>query len=276
MKNYLIALVSGLMLLSLAPPLSAQQTIEEIYSASFNVNSRGNASHQIIVQFLPSPYADYLKMVPETLKTLTLAAIQSDYALYGWEVRDVGCEVMGLGAEENLKITVTCEIPNIAMWNENRWIISIGYANPEEHAQYIIAKFNTMQTVLHSFGADAQYIENGELAFVLPEGAEIVNRAEFENFETRRVELGGGSYVETSLYIGEREGKPAVVMKNQTFFTTDNITITPQELAQFESGALIIEYTGVPPLEENYLLYIIVGAMLAVSFIVVMTFRRKK
>ena len=262
------------MLFSLAPLASAQQTIKETYSASFHVDGRGNASHQIIVQYPPSSYADYLKQMSETLKSLTLTALRSDYALYGWEIKNASCEVSGLGAEENLRVTVTCEVPNLARWSENRWTISFKHTNPEGSAQYIIDKWNTLRTVLTYFSAN-QYIESGELAFVLPEGAEIVNKAELENFGTQRVEYGGGTYTETSLRIEEREGKPAVVMKTQVVVTTENITITPQGLAQYESEVSVIEYTGVPPPEENYLLYIIAEVAIATVIVAVVLLKRR-
>ena len=59
-------------------------------------------------------------------------------------------------------------------------------------------------------GVYNKYIESGELAFVLPEGAEILNRAELENREAERIEYGGGTYTESSLRMEERkEGEPS-------------------------------------------------------------------
>ncbi len=275
MRYHAIVIVTGVMLLGLAPTLSAQQTIEETCSASFHVDGRGNASHQIIVQYPPSSYADYLKTMSETLKSQTLIALQRDYTLYGWEVKNASCEVSGLGAGENLQITVTCEVPSLARWSENRWTIGIGYANPEEAAGYLINKWNTMRTVLLYLGVGNRYIENVELAFILPEGAEIVNRAELENREAENIEYGGGTYTESSLHIEKREGRSAVIMRTQIVITTENITITPQELAQRESEKLIVEYTGVPLPPENFLLYIAVGVAISAVIVAVALLKRR-
>ncbi|MDI6643323.1 MAG: hypothetical protein QMD95_04680 [Candidatus Hodarchaeaceae archaeon] len=57
-EKYLITIVIGVRLFCLTPLVSAQQTIEETYGASFNIDGRGDASHQVIVQYPPSSYAD--------------------------------------------------------------------------------------------------------------------------------------------------------------------------------------------------------------------------
>ena len=282
MKNYVIALTIGAMLLSLAPPLSAQETFEETYISSMHVDARGDAGFYCLIEYPPSRFADALKTycqsAPEAMKSSTLASLASSFALYGWETRNASCEIAGLGAGENLKLTVTCKMLHTARWSENRWAISVKYINPEEAAQWLIDTMNAIRAMLFGFGTDVRYIESGELAFILPEKAEIVNRAELENFETHRIEYGGGSYMETSLFIGEREGKPAVAMETQTVITTENITITPQELAQKLEEAFAIEYTGVsPPAEEEvgYLIYIAVGVPVAAVIVIAVLLKRR-
>ena len=282
MIAFLIALAIWAMFLSLVPPVSAQETFEETHSSLMHVDKKGDASFYCLIEFPPSRFADalktYCKSAPEAMKSSTLASLASSFAHYGWETRNARCEIAGLGAGEKLKLTVTCKIPHTARWSENRWTIYIEYINPEEAAQWWIDTMNAFRALLFGFGTDVRYIESGELAFILPEKAVIVNRAELENFETHRIEYGGGSYMETSLYIGEREGKPAVAMGTHTVITTENITITPQGLAQELEEAFAIEYTGVsPPAEEGvgYLIYIMAGALAAAVIVIAVLLKRR-
>ena len=56
--------------------------------------------------------------------------------------------------------------------------------------------------------------------------------------------------------------------------TTENITITPQELA-YEFRALAIGYAGVPPPAEGYLLYIIAGIAIAAVIVMAVLLKRR-
>jgi hypothetical protein len=204
-----------------------------------------------------------------------ISYLASSFAQYGWETKSASCEIAGVGEGEILQMTVTFQMPHIARWRENRWVINMGYINPEEAAAKNIDALNAVRAQLLGFGTSVLYTSSGELALILPENAGIANRAELENF-ARRVEYGGGTYTETNMFIEEREGRPAVVARSREMIATENITITPQELAQEYERGLSIEYTGVPPQAEKggaYLLYLAVG--LPVVIVIVVLLKRR-
>lgn len=252
------------------------KTIEEIYTSSFDIDGKGNVKHRVVISYSSSVYSEYLKTTVDILKSQTATAMENDYAIFGWGVKNVKTEVRGLGKDEALEVIASCDITNMVKKEEASWKLNITYPDPEESAKKLINKWRILQGVLFNLGLE-KYTESGENAIILPKGAEIVKVIGLEDDKKiSRVDYGGGSLSETMLTIGEKEGRPAIITQTIHTLTTKDITLDSQKLAEEMYGSLLIEYTGEFK-DKNYLTYFLIGIGIAIIIILaIMVYKKQR
>jgi len=242
---------------------------EEISTAEFEefgesfiyIDADGNANCRLLMQLPPSQLSSFMKQITgligaDVMTQSYTESIRSAYARYGLEVDNISCEVTGLGAEENFKVVLTWEIPNIARWSDNEWTINFNWVDNQSAAKETIAGEEStwilIRSLAQTFGIDvAFYRSSYQSVMVLPEGAENVYSAMFDSHEF--TDYGGGSYGEGSVYLGQVDGRPAVIENGMTLTVTENeITITPQQLLE-QYLAYTVSYEGISPENPSFI-----------------------
>jgi hypothetical protein len=261
-KYLAIVAVAALLSLALIQPLLAQQSFEANVEASIRVDGRGDAAFDFIVKYPPSSLTDFLRPIYKTMenvvKSQTIEQVGSLFATYGWEVRNPKCEISGLDAGQTLQISVSGEILGIARKIDNRWTISFEVVDPEEDARRSIENIKSTQAVLLVFEPGAKLDTSQKITTILPKGVEIANAEELTGLGTWRIDYGGGTYEESTLRLENVDGRATVTVNTESVITTDNITITPEGLAE-NNRPYTIEYIGTP--EEGGPSYALYGAI---------------
>lgn len=279
MRYHATAALAALLLLTLAQPLAAQQPFEITSDVNIRVDEKGNATLRLVEKYHPSPLADALKpmykIMEDIVKAQAIEQVKSSFAVYGWEMKNLKCDITGLDEGETLQISISGEITALARKSDNIWTISFELIDPEEDARKLIDMMSNLRAMLLTFGPGAQLKISQDVATILPRGAEIANAAELAGVGTWRIEYGGGSSEESTLSIEKIDGRSAVVVRTEIFVTTDNLTITPQELLQTRPTHAI-EYTGALAEEgPSYIMYgAIAAALIALAAIVTLLRRR--
>ncbi|MDI6820100.1 MAG: hypothetical protein QMC89_04255 [Candidatus Hodarchaeaceae archaeon] len=278
MRYLATAALTALLLLTLVQPLAAQQPFEITSDVDIRVDEKGNATLRFVQKYHPSPLADALKpmykIMEDFVKAQAIEQARSSFAVYGWEVKNLKCEIAGLDEGETLQMTITGEITALAR-SDNIWTISFEPIDPEGDARRLIDTMNNLRAMLLTFGSGAQLKISQDLATILPRGAEITNAAELAGVGTWRIEYGGGSSEESTLSIERIDGRSAVVVRTEIFVTTDNLTITPQELLH-TLPTHAIEYTGALAEEgPSHVVYGAIAAALVVLAAIVILLRRR-
>jgi hypothetical protein len=257
-----IVAVAALLSLALTRPLLAQQSFETTTEASIRVDGRGDAAFDFSVKYPPSSLTDFLRPIYKTMENVvesqTIAQIEGLFAAYGWEVRNPKCEISGLDAGQTLQISVSGEVLGISRKIDNRWTISFEVVDPEEDARRSIENIKSTQSLLLVFEPGVKLDMSQKITTILPKGIEIANAEELTGLGTWRIDYGGGTYEESTLRLESVEGRAAVTVNDETVITTDNITITPEGLAE-NNRSYTIEYVETP--EDGGSSYALYGAI---------------
>lgn len=212
------------------------ETFEEFDEIYIYVDRDGNASCQLTVQLPPSKLADAMKAAIQQIGTsvyeqLYPESIKDSWGQFGLEAKNIICEVTGLAAGENFKITMAWETPNIARRKDNHWIISLDWVDNQSVAQDTIATLNSAWTVYRNVSQNAHSYRYSKTIVVLPEGAENISSPYIDTSYV--TDYGGGSYNEASSYT-EQIGERVAVIENSfaLFSTKSEMTLTPGQLLE--------------------------------------------
>ena len=257
------AAFSASIIFLIAPRGEEISTVEfEEFDESFiYIDADGNANCLLLMQLPPSQLSSFMKQITgligaDVMKQSYTESIRSAYARYGLEVENVSCEVTGLGAEENFKVVLTWETPNIARWSDNEWTINFNWVDNQSAAKETIAGEEStwilIRSLAQTFGIDVAFYRcSYQSVMVLPEGAENVCSAMFDSHEF--TDYGGGSYGEGSVYLGQVDGRPAVIENGMTLTVTENeITITPRQLLE-QHLVYTVSYEGISPENPSFI-----------------------
>jgi len=259
-----VAVVASISIILLIPPEEEEipaTEFEEFDESLTYVDADGNASCRIIMQLPPSQLSTFMKQIAGLMGTNVMTqsyseTIQGAFARYGLEVDNINCEVTGFSAEENFKVVLTWETPNLARWSDNVWTINFSWVDNQSAAKETIAEqesnWTLVRSVAKTFGIDVAFYRcSYQSVTVLPEDAANVYSAMFDSYEF--TDYGGGSYIEGSVYLAEFDGRPAVIENGATLTGTENeITITPQQLLE-QYLMYTISYEGVSPQNPSFI-----------------------
>jgi len=279
MRYLAMVAVAALLSLALTQPLVAQQSFEASTEISIRVDARGNAAIQYAMKYPPSLLANALrpiyKIMENVVKTQTIEQVGSLLAAYGWEMKNPKCEISGLEEGQTLQVLVSGEIAGIARRSDNRWTISFELVDPEEDAKKSIEMMNNARATLLALGPGVELDISQKIAVILPKGVEIANAEELAGLGTWRIDYGGGTYQESTLRFERVDGRATVAVDTEAVITTENITITPEELLE-KYKPYTIEYVGTPEEEgPSYALYGAIAAAIVVLAAVAMLLRRR-
>ena len=232
----------------------------EEFDESFTyIDADGNASCRLVMQLPPSQFSTFMQQLSGLMGTDVMTqsyaeSIRGAFARYGLEVENISCEVTGLSAGENFKVVLTWETPNLARWSDNVWTINFSWVDNQSAAKEIIAEQESAWTLIRSVAKTFDvvfYRCSYQSVTVLPEDAENVYSAMFDYYEF--TDYGGGSYSEGSVYLGQVNGRPAVIENGITLTATENeIAITPQQLLE-QYLVYTISYEGVSPQNPSFI-----------------------
>jgi hypothetical protein len=231
---------------------------------TFYMDENGNAAGQWVYEVPPSYLADQARISitggtldsfsvhgigVENAKLMYSAAVQSSYAKYGLEMENISCDITGLNTGETFKITTSWRTPYFAGRNENKWRILFQPVDNESYARESINDVKDLQSTLSvlSVMASQNYQLNltAKTSFIMPNGANITNEDELSSISTQSIDYGGGTTGTTTIYSQEIDGRPAIVMEDQSTITQQLITITPEELLEL-SQFYPMDYAGIP------------------------------
>lgn len=226
------------------------EKFEEVDELFIYLDKNGAASCQLVAQLLPSRLENVYEFLTlilgvEEMEQNFIEGVRGSFARYGLEVENPSCEITGLGAEENYKITVTWEIPCLARKEDDRWTVRLEWVDNQSAAQEIIAQGEDSWVFIRNISQNARYEVSQRTAFILPEGAENVDCPLLGT--SRTIDCGGGSYENFSLLLEQVDGRTATVEYSQTLMIMENeMTLTPQ---QFLENCLTytLSYSGVLP-----------------------------
>jgi transglutaminase-like putative cysteine protease len=253
-----VALAASLAIVVLrAPPKEAISVEEfgEFDEISIDIDASGDASCRLVIQMPPSKLADLLKQLTplvgiDEMRQSYIESLRGSFARYGLEMRDPTCDIdMG----ENFTITMRWEIPAIARWEGNRWTVTLEWVDDQSAAEQTIAELEDVWVFVRNVAQmhniqSARYKITSKTVSILPENVGDV-RCQLLG-SSRTIDLGGGSYSVTSLYLENTIGRPAIVENGLTLIVTENeLTITPQRLIE-NSMFYTINYVGAYP--ENF------------------------
>jgi len=228
---------------------------------TFWVDENGNADAEWIYEIPPSKLADQMRLsvvggrmdnVPvhgmgiENAKLMFSADVQSSYAKYGLEMENVSCDITGLNKGETFKIIMEWRTPYFAYRRENTWEILFQPVDNESYAEESINEMKSLQSTLSVISENSQLNVASISSIILPAGANIINEDELLSLGMESVDYGGGTTENTTTYIQEIEGRPAVVSEGRALVTPQLITITPDELLE-ATQFCPIDYAGVSP-----------------------------
>ncbi len=252
-----IAIVALMSMIFLMGPEGGEEIstaeFEEFGESFMYIDADGDASCSLVMQLPPSDFSSFMKQMTgligmDIVKKSYEEFIRGSFARHGLEVENVSCDVTGFGPEENFKVVLTWETPNLARWSDNEWTINFGWVDNQSAAKEIIGEQESNWTLIRSvakvFGIDVVFYRSSyRSVMVLPEGAENVCSAAFDSYEF--TDYGGGSYGEGSVHLGQVGGRPAIIENSMTLIATENeITITPQQLLE-QYLVYAISYEGV-------------------------------
>jgi transglutaminase-like putative cysteine protease len=230
------------------------ETFEEFDTQHIYVDQQGNAACESVVILPPSRLADAMKSVAQQLgksvfEQSYLESINGQWAQFGLEIENFGFEMTGLNPADNFKIIYRWTVPNIARRQDNHWVISLDWVDNESAAKDYIASLEYAWTVYRNIAANADFYTYSETFFVLPDGAENIGATDLGGNYTD--DYGGGSYVQTSVYTEQIDGKSAIVENYVILLCTKSeLTITSQRMLE-NVVFTKIEYDGVFT-TENY------------------------
>lgn len=242
----------------IGPQLSTFQINE---SVTFQVDNSGNADSEWVYEIPPSDLADQTRLgivggtmggVPvhgmgvENAKLMFSADVQSYYARYGLETENVSCDITGLSEGETFKVIMQWKTCHFANRRENIWEILFQPVDNESYAEEYINDIKNLQSSLSVIAENTPLSLTSKTYIILPAGVEIVNESELLSLGTESIDLGGGSTENTTTYIQEIDGRPAVVFEDQGLIQSQLITITPEEFLE-NIKFCPINYTGAPP-----------------------------
>ncbi len=251
-----VAVVVSILIIFLIPPEEEQISVAEFeeFDESFTyVDADGNASCSLTMQLPPSQFSTFMKQIAglmgtDVMKQSYVESIRDAFARYGLEVENPNCEVTGLNGGENFKVFLTWETPNLARWSDNVWTINFSWVDNQSAAKETIAgqesNWILVRSVAKTLGIDVAFYRcSYQSVTVLPEGAANVYSAMFDSHEL--TDYGGGSYDKDSVYLGEFDGRSAVIENGVTLTAAENeVTITPQQLLE-QYLMYTISYKGV-------------------------------
>lgn len=229
------------------------EKFEEVHETYVYVDEQGGATCQFTAQLLPSKLADALKLAVIQIGTSVIEqsyseSIRSGWAQFGLDVKNINCAITGLTSEENFKITMTWEIPNIARRRDNHWTISFDWVDNQSAAQDTISGLYSSWIVYQNISKNVHSYFYTKTIVVLPEGAENVVSPQINTSHT--VDYGGESYWGVSFYTEQIGGRPAIVENGLTLFSTKNeLTLTAEQLLENISFQTI-EYDGAFPTDD--------------------------
>jgi len=231
---------------------------------TFYIDENGNAAGEWVYEIPPSYLADQTRISitggmldsfpvhgigVENAKLMYSAAVQSSYAKYGLEMENISCDITGLSAGETFKIITSWRTPYFAGRYENKWRILFQPVDNESYARESINDVKDLQSTLSVLSkmASQNYQLNltARTSFIMPRGANITNEDELSSIGTQSIDYGGGTTGTTTIYSQEIDGRPAIVMEDQSTITQQLITITPDELLEL-SQFYPMDYAGIP------------------------------
>lgn len=211
---------------------------EEVDVLSIDINASGNANCQYTVSLLPSKFADFMNYIipligTETAERSYIESLRNSFARYGLEVRNPTCQV---STGENFEIDIKWTTPSLATWNDNHWTINADWVDNQSAAKETIAEEQSswvqIRNIAKNYGIkNAQFKSLAKTVWILPENAENIQCPLLNTSQT--VNHGGGTYVTSSLYLENVEGRPAVIENSLSLIVTEEeITITPEQLLE--------------------------------------------
>ena len=254
---------SALIVLLQGEPEEAISVVEfeEFHETYFYIDANGDASGLYVALVTPSELANHLKTIialvgTDEIKKSYIESIRSSLAMFGLEARNLSCEITGFGAEDNFKITLRWETPKIARWKDDRWTITSNWVDNQSAAKEIMAGEESawiqVRTIAELYDIQvALYKRSYMSALILPKSAENIYSPLLGSSQT--IDYGGGTHSESSLYLGQIDGKPAIIENGFSVTATENeITITPEHLLE-NSLLYTINYSGIPPENATFI-----------------------
>jgi len=234
------------------------ERFDEMY---FDIDASGNATGLYVALMTPSELANYQKTIIELIgtdeiKKSYIESIRSGLARFGLEVRNPSCEITGFGAEDNFKITLRWETPGIARWKDGRWTITSNWVDNQSAVKEIIAEEESswilVRTIAEFYNIEvALYERSYTSAIILPESAENIYSSLLGS--SLKIDYGGGTHSGGSLYLGQIDGKPAIIENGFSVTATENeITIKPEHLLE-NSLLYTINYSGIIPENASFI-----------------------
>lgn len=259
-----VAVVASASALLLTLPEAGREVstaeFEEFGDSLIYIDADGDASCRLVMQLPPSQLASFMKQIVPLMGTDTVEksyeeSVRGSYARYGLEIENISCEVTGFGSDENFKVVLTWEIPNMARWSDNKYTISLRWVDEQSAAKEAISQAESnwilIRSIAGTFGIEIAFDRYSYRSVtVLPEGAVSVSSTMFGSYEF--TDYGGGSYGEGSVSLGEVDGKPAIIENGVTVTATENeITLTPQQLLE-QYLAYTVSYECDPPENPSF------------------------
>ncbi|MBA7594682.1 hypothetical protein ES703_01629 [subsurface metagenome] len=226
----------------------------------FWVDENGSADAEWVYIIPPSDLADQMRLTVvggkignlpvhgigvENAKLMFTADVQSSYAKYGLEMKNISCYITGLNAGETFKVIMQWRTPHFAYRKDDMLEILFQPVDNESYAQESINEMKSLQSTLSVISKNSQLSLTSKSLIIIPAGADIINENELLSLGMQSVDYGGGTTENVATFIAMTDGKQAVVSEGQALIKQQLITITPEEFLE-ASQFYPIDYTGVP------------------------------
>ena len=227
----------------------------EFSQMHFYIDPSGDARGEYVTRLPPSELSEFVKFLirgvgSDQIEQLLIETIRGELAKQGLEARNFNhFEITGLAPAEDLTITLTWEMPNVARWENDRWTISSGWIDNLGGAKETIAQLESVwmqiRVIAQLHGMDVAFYRQSVIgALVLPENASDIY---LPLLPQQTIDFGGGSYSKSSLYVDTIDGRPAII-ENYLFVlaSRNRITITPEQFLE-NYAFYAISYRGISP-----------------------------
>jgi transglutaminase-like putative cysteine protease len=233
---------------------TSPEKFEEFDTEYIYVDQQGNATCESTIVLPSSTLADYMKNAAQQLGSSVFEqsyteSVKGRWAQFGLDIENFSFDMTGLNQADNFQIIYRWTVPNMARKQGNHWVISLDWVDNESAAKDYIASFEYAWTVYRNIAANANFYTYSKTFLVLPEGVENIEATDIGGSYTD--DYGGGSYVQTSVYTEQIDGRSAIVENYVILLhTKSELTITPQRILE-NVVFTKVEYDGVFT-TENY------------------------
>lgn len=206
-----------------------------------HVNDDGGARGQLTSTLSKSKFNEVIELSIDVIgedmaKQKYIQSMRRNLAMTGFEMENASCQLKGLSGEEPLSITIRWNTPHFAQRKENHW--SISFSNVDNRVVALVQLLEkkdswvTVRNIAQTYKIpNARYESTTQFHLVLPEGSQNISYSAFQT--EYRINYGGGTYSETSIYTGRVENKFYLIENSHSLMFVENkLTTTVEEIQE--------------------------------------------